>query len=252
MKTIRMVAAVAMAGMALTAFAAENNTFTVLHKDKPAGKCVYSIEKTKKGYAVKSKVGVKAMSDASTTDQEGKASGVSDTQQTAEYKLDDNMNLVEAFVILTDQASRTNTSFVPDKAGTKLTVQRTQQGVAGDASDVPLRPGFLVAPEYDASVLQVLLLRAMTHPLADKMYYIVTPSKRGTPSATSAQWTAVADTEGVLNGKPVTVHHYTVLMGKQKYEIYGDDANLMMMAKAGSNTYIREGFEVKAKEKSAD
>lgn len=247
MKMLRMVATVALAGMALTGFAAENNTFTLLHKDKVAGKCVYSIEKTKKGYAVKTKFTAKGMSDAATTDQDGKSMPLSDTQQTAEYKLDDNMNLLEAIVM--DQATRTNTSFVPDKAGTKLTVQKIQQGVAGDSTEVPLRAGFLVAPPYDASVMQLLLLRAMTHPLADKMYYVVTPAPRGYPNASSAQWTVGEDADATLAGKEVKVHHYTVLLGKQKYELFGDDANQLMLAKVGSNAYVREGFELKAKDK---
>ncbi len=240
MKMLRIVAAMAMAGIAAPCVAAESNTFTLLHKDRVVGKCIYSIEKGKKGYTVKSRFQVKGTQEES-TDAYGKASQMTtDVQQSFEYKLDDAMNFVEGFVM--DQATRMNTSYVPNKAGDQMTVGKVQQGVQGDPSTVPLRPAFLVAPQYDASVLQVLLLRAMTQGTADKMYWLVLPGTKGQPNASSAQWTAKDDVQATLKGAAVTVHHYQVLAGKTKYELYGDDANTLMLAKVSGNEYVRDGF----------
>lgn len=262
---------------------AESNNFILLSHGKPCGKASYSLEKTKNGYKIKSKVNYHLSHSAGTLDADpgpdpsapsapqsasGGSSGGSyaaapqhgasspsmsassipgDRQFIQEYKLDADGTYDGGFMM--DMTTQVNTSFTPDKSREKLDVILNSAGHQQLEDPIEIKPNYIFLPNYDPSAMQALLIRATTHPVEKDLYLVVVPGMGKDKDPLPALWlTNQPDAHGTLDGKPVTLHHYILRLYKSEYDIFADDANSLMLGTSTtlSAIYNREGFVLTA------
>ena len=230
--------------------AAQNNFSITIH-GKPAGKASYSIDKTKDGFHVKSKVSYRltaAPDDATAVSARGRsgsaAPGVAkDFQFVGDYKLDANSSFAGGFV--NNMVTLVSTSYSLSKSRDKLFISQTQVGGAGLPTIIDLKPDFVLIPDYDPSIFQSLLLQTAAHPAPKDLYFAVMPGNKPGEDAVPALWlTNQPDAHGTLNGNPITLRHFVLRLYKSEYDIFADDTNTLMLttSTALSALYTREGF----------
>ena len=219
------------------AASAPSNDFVLINKSgKAIGKASYTIEK-KNGYKIRSHFNYRvdpadlpAVSDPS---QSNSSMGrISDAQFSFEYSVDDNGNFLSGFT--RDTATQLMTSLQPTKARDSININRMQAGVQEGVRTLNLpKPDFLVAPDYDPSVIQLLLTTALAHPHADNTYMLIVPASpdRGPMATNDADYVVLqpaGDAKGTLGGKPVDLKHYLLNFHVGKADLYTDaDGNLM-------------------------
>jgi len=245
------------------AFAADANTFVLVNASgKTMGKASYTIDKTKDGIRVRSRfqyrlsaADIQAASDPDLDSGGGGrrgggggAGGLTDAQYTAEYKITADGDFLTGFTQNGD--TQMLTSYQPDKKGGNLIIGQVQAGVSGGSRDLALpSPHFLLAPDYDPSVLQVLLTTALTHPHADSTYALVVPAGANPRARNNALYVTLQpalaiSANGTLAGKPVALKHYLLNYHQGHADLYADADGTLMEADLGplSAKYIRTGF----------
>jgi hypothetical protein len=233
--------------------AAAQNNFTITLHNKPSGKASYSIEKTKDGLHVKSKVSYHLSASALTPDDaavvpaKGRspiAPGLAgDFQFVEDYKLDANGTYAGGFA--TNMVTLVNTSYSLNKSRDKLFVSQNQVGNASLTYPIDLKPNFVILPDYDPSALQSLLSQTATHPAEKDLYLVVIPGKRPGDDTLPALWmTDQPEAHGTLDGKPITLRHFIFRLYKSQYDVFADETNTLMLATstALSAVYTRDGF----------
>jgi hypothetical protein len=227
------------------------NNFSIAIHGKPAGKASYSIDKTKDGFHVKSKISYRLIptsddaTDVSARGRSGSAApGVAkDFQFVGDYKLDANSSFAGGFV--NNMVTLVNTSYSLSKSRDKLFISQTQVGGASLPTIIDLKPDFVLIPDYDPSIFQSLLLQTAAHPAPKDLYFAVVPGNKPGEDAVPALWlTNQPDAHGTLNGNPITLHHFVLRLYKSEYDIFADDTNTLMLATstALSAIYARDGF----------
>ncbi len=227
------------------------NNFSITIHGKPAGKASYSIDKTKDGFHVKSKISYRLTStsdDATAVPARGRsgsaAPGVAkDFQFVGDYKLDANSSFAGGFV--NNMVTLVNTSYSLSKSRDKLFISQTQVGGAGLPTIIDLKPDFVLIPDYDPSIFQSLLLQTAAHPAPKDLYFAVIPGNKAGEDAVPALWlTNQPDAHGTLNGNPITLRHFVLRLYKSQYDIFADDSNTLMLATSTtlSAIYTRDGF----------
>jgi hypothetical protein len=249
---------------ALTVFAAKtpaNNFILVNQTGKTIGNAAYTIETAKDGgYKVKTRFEyhLSAAANAGTQDEgaqpdvSGRAGGngaaLIEVQNTGEYKVDANGNFLSGFT--QNVANQMMTSFTPNKKRDSVAINHMQGGVAGSPSDLPVpSPQFLVAPDFDPSVIQVLLTTAIQHPHPDSMYLLVVPGtsgRSGDNAVPIAIQLAPDSPTGTLDGKPVALKHYLLNYHTGHADLYtAADGNLMeAIMNPLDASYVRAKFEL--------
>jgi hypothetical protein len=232
--------------------AAQNNFIITVH-GKPAGKASYSIEKTKDGFHVKSKMNYRLS--ASSQPQDGDAPtaargrgsaapGIAgDFQFVSEYKLDSSSIYAGGFT--TNMVTLVNTSYTVNKSRDQLFTSRNQVGNTSLSIPMAIKPDFVLLPDYDPSALQCFLLQTIAHPAAKDLYTVVTPGKRPGEEAVPALWLAdQPDAHGTLGDRPLTLHHFILRLYKAEYDLFADETNTLMLATSTSLSaiYTRDGF----------
>jgi hypothetical protein len=261
---------------------AQSNNFILLSHGKPCGKASYSLEKTKNGYKIKSKVNYHLSHAAGTLDPDPTPDPVSPTPQPAsgaassgsyaatpqhgpaspslpassipgdrqfiqEYKLDAEGTYDGGFMM--DMVTQLNTSYTPDKAREKLDIILNAEGHQQLEDPIPIKPNYIFLPNYDPSAMQALLIRATAHPAEKDLYLVVVPGYSKDKEPIPALWlTNQPDAHGTLDGKPVTLHHYVLRLYKSEYDLFADDTNTLMMGTSStlSAIYNRENFVLTA------
>jgi hypothetical protein len=235
-----------------TLSASAQNNFTITLHSKPAGKASYSIEKTKDGLHVKSKVSYRlapaATPDDAAAPTKGRSSSAApglagDFQFVEDYKLDANNTYGGGF--MTNMVSLVNTSYSLNKSRDKLFISQNQVGNAGLPYPIDLKPNFVLLPDYDPSALQSLLLQTTTHPAEKDLYFAVIPGKKPGDDAVPALWlTDQPEAHGTLDGKAIALRHFTLRLYKSQYDLFADETNTLMLATstALSAIYTRDGF----------
>jgi hypothetical protein len=240
--------------LALTTLpAAAQNNFTITVHGKPSGKASYTIDKTKDGFHVKSKVSYRLSAAAATPDDavastKGRSSGAApglagDFQFVEDYKLDANSCYSGGFMM--NMVSLVNTSYTPTKSRDKLFIAQTQNGTPGLPTPIDIKPDFVLLPDYDPSALQSLLLQTTAHPAAKDLYLAVIPGKIPDEDAAPALWlTGQPEAHGTLDGKAISLRHYILRLYKSQFDLFADETNTLMLATstALSAVYTREGF----------
>ena len=225
------------------------NSFTITIHGKPSGKASYTIDKTKDGYHVKSKVNYRIPTTTddppATRGRSGSAApGVAkDFQFVEDYKLDANSSFAGGFA--NNMVTLVNTSYSLSKSRDKLFISQTQVGGAGLPTIVDLKPDFIFLPDYDPSIFQSLLLQTAAHPAPKDLYFAVVPSNKPGEDAVPALWiTDQPEAHGTLDGKPITLHHFVLRLYKSEYDIFADDTNTLMLATSTAlyAIYTRDGF----------
>jgi hypothetical protein len=234
-----------------TAVVHAQNTFTIKTDNTELGRCSYSFDKTKDGYKVSSHYQVRTSAqfqqraDRPTGDPRSGPSAVlvTDLEQTHTYKLD--AAYTYAGGEIQSSNPRITYSFKLNRGRTTMEIQGMQDGVQSMFSEIPLKPGYVVLPNYDASALQALLYIVAAHPQADGFYYLIVPGVAWAyRQMVQARLGMAGDTSGTLDGKPVTLRHYNFAFGQSIYDVYADGANTLMEADVQGlqASYIRNGF----------
>lgn len=231
---------------------AQNNFSITLH-GKPAGKASYTVEKTKDGFHIKSKVSYRLTAAAVPPDDAAAPRGRSsssaapgvatDFQFVEDYKLDANSSYAGGF--MTNMVTLVNTSYSLSKSRDKLFISQNQAGGASLPTTVDLKPDFVLLSDYDPSVFQSLLLQTAAHPAAKDLYFVVMPGKKPGENAVPAVWlTDQPEAYGTLEGKPITLRHFVLRLYKSEYDILADETNTLMLATSTtlSAIYTRDGF----------
>lgn len=254
----RAVAAVAVASLPLSAFAAADaNSFALVnHAGRNIGKASYTITKTKDGYKVTTHFQYRAgisgdatvAADDPTKTTANSGATVTDYQYSGEYKIADDGSFLSGFT--QNSANQILSSFQPNKTRSLVTVGQIQGGVNLGSRDIELpKPWFLLAPDYDPSAIQLLLTAAAAHPHSDSTYLFLVPASGSGPKALNTPLFVtlqpLSDTPaGTLDGKPVTLKHIQMNYHAGKADLYVDDAGNLMQADMGtlSASYIRTKF----------
>jgi hypothetical protein len=232
--------------------AAAQNNFTITLHSKPAGKASYTIEKTKEGLHVKSKVSYRLSAPATPTEEatptKGRSAGAApgravDFQFLQDYRLDGNDAYAGGF--MTNMVTLVNTSYSLNKSHDKLFVTQNQVGNASLPYPIELKPNFVLVPDYDPSALQSILLQTAAHPAEKDLYLAVIPGKKPGEDAVPALWlTGLPDAHGTFDGKDITLHHFTLRLYQSQYDLFADESNTLMLATstALAAIYTRDGF----------
>jgi hypothetical protein len=240
--------------LALTTLPAlAQNDFTITLHGKLSGKASYSVDKTKDGFHVKSKISYRLSAASVTPDDaaaptKGRSAGATpglagDFQFVEDYKLDANGSYTGGFMM--NMVSLVNTSYTPTKSRDKLFIAQTQNGNPGLPTPVDIKSDFVLLPDYDPSALQSLLLQTAAHPAPKDLYLAVIPGKRPDEDAAPALWlTDQPEAHGTLDGKPITLRHYILRLYKSQFDVFADDTNTLMLgtSTALSAIYTRDGF----------
>jgi hypothetical protein len=250
MKMIRFTAALLIA-VAATAAHAQQNNFDIKTQGTTTGNCHYSFDSTKGGFKITSHFLIHLppqFQQADPTTGEP-AKTTSEAQGVSTYKLDSNYNYAGGNVL--DSTIQQSASYTLNKQRTELQVSRMKAGVfVGDPLTMDIKPAIVLLPNLDASSIQTFLYMATAHPTADNSYYAVLPQGQGNPQTVTVTWTPQSDATGTLDGKAVTVHHFSFGYSGKTFDVYGDSTNLLMEADvaAGPTTtsYIRTGFALDA------
>lgn len=232
--------------IAVSAHAQQNN-FVIQAGSINLGKCTYSFDKDKNGgQKVVSKYQVRA--NTTTTNPNAKGG---DVQQMNSFKLD--MNDVYTGGSIQDFGTQVqiNLGFTPNKSRTSMALSKMETATEAVSTDLDLKPGYIVLPNYDPASMQALVYMATAHPTPDNLYFLIVPvvsHSNGLPNSGQGSWAAKDDTTGTLAGKPVALHHYTLTTGKAVTDIYTDPTNLLMQADVPALhvSYVRVGFVLPA------
>ena len=233
--------------------AAAQNNFILTINGKPAGKCSYTIEKTKDGEHIKSKLSYHLSPSATPTAQETQTSSrgrsssadsglATDYQFVEDYKLD--ANNVYAGGFMTDMKTLANTTYTPSKDHDKLIIAQNQNGSQSLANPIDIKPNFVMLFDYDPSAIQAVLLETASNPAEKDLYLAVIPKRQAADPVPALWLTNQPEAHGTLDGKPVTLHHYILRLYKSQYDVFADDTNTLMLATstALSAIYTRENF----------
>jgi hypothetical protein len=233
--------------------AAAQNNFILTINSKPAGKCSYTIEKTKDGEHIKSKLSYHLSPSATPTAQETQTSSrgrsssadsglATDYQFVEDYKLD--ANNVYAGGFMTDMKTLANTTYTPSKDHDKLIIAQNQNGSQSLANPIDIKPNFVMLFDYDPSAIQAVLLETASNPAEKDLYLAVIPKRQAADPVPALWLTNQPEAHGTLDGKPVTLHHYILRLYKSQYDVFADDTNTLMLATstALSAIYTRENF----------
>jgi hypothetical protein len=233
--------------------AAAQNNFILTINGKPAGKCSYTIEKTKDGEHIKSKLSYHLSPSATPTAQETQTSSrgrsssadsglATDYQFVEDYKLD--ANNVYAGGFMTDMKTLANTTYTPSKDHDQLIIAQNQNGSQSLANPIDIKPNFVMLFDYDPSAIQAVLLETASNPAEKDLYLAVIPKRQAADPVPALWLTNQPEAHGTLDGKPVTLHHYILRLYKSQYDVFADDTNTLMLATstALSAIYTRENF----------
>ncbi|MEO6805179.1 MAG: hypothetical protein ABI286_00885 [Edaphobacter sp.] len=232
--------------------AAAQNNFTLSIHGKPSGKASYSIEKTKDGFHVKSKVSYHLSAEAIAPQEtaaparsrSSAAPGLAgDFQFVEDYKLNANSSYTGGFI--TNMVTLVSNSYTVNKSRDQLYTSQSQVGSSSLVTSITVKPDFLLLPDYDPSAIQSLLLQAAAHPAPKDLYLVVSPGRKPGEDTVPALWLSNRpDAHGTLDDKPITLHHYILRLYKSEYDVFANDTNTLMLASntALSAIYTRDGF----------
>lgn len=216
---------------ALPVFAADNNTFDITNrKGVKTATATYSIDKPKDGIKARSTVTYVADGPSATRNYE--------------YRNNKDGAMTSASSQMID---RTFTAYTPSKTRDAININITKASTPAGSRTVSInKPNFMIAFADDTSIWQVLLDSAAGHP-ADQVYVLYVPAASAKTTDRLEQFRIGEPTpaDGTLNGKPVTLKHYTIKFSAGSAQLYTDSDGKLMQAETGplgNNTHTRTGF----------
>lgn len=233
-----------------------NNFLLINNSGKTIGNASYTIDKTKDGYKIKTRFDYHLPPPSTLPDDDatadashrGGGAAVLEVQDTGEYKLDANGNLLSGFT--QNMANQMMTSFQPDKKRDSIGIGHMQAGVAGTTTDLPVpSPQFLLAPDFDPSAIQMLLTTTINHPHPDFTYLLIVPGVGGRAPDNVVPVTVQLQTDtpsGTLDGKPIALKHYLMNFHTGHADLYTDADGNLMAAVIGplEASYVRAKFSM--------
>ncbi len=248
-------AALAALSLLLAAPAIAQSAIFELHVEgKPVGKDSFVLAPAKQGFKLTSRYAVRYPGN--------------EFDLKNEFKLDPSYNFLEGTTA--DTATLTQTSYLPNKPRTELSIARFQAG-SQDAAILLIAPDIIILPAFDAGATQIALLHAVAHPSGDNAYKVVIPAaggasssggRRGAPPPSDSAaapsgllpgnhvydgtWLKGIDVTGTLDGKPLTLHTYRLALGDARWIFFADDANNLMQVNVTAlhASYIHTGFQL--------
>jgi hypothetical protein len=247
----------ALIALTVSASASESNKFEIITTDngKNVGHASYSIDKGKTGYKVHSTFNLLMDSGGANDLQispgvaESRGGGGSfiDLQYSLDYKTDADGSFLSGYAQCT--ATQTIIALAPSKNRDSLAIRQSRAGQDYGTETINVtKPDFLVLPNYDPAGIQVLLTAASTRPRDGNSYLVVIPANpdigQNTNSAGFVVLKPEADASGTLNGKPVSLKHYSLTFRGGRTDIYADDAGTLMEAVIVPlrASYVRDKF----------
>ena len=239
--------------LALTTLPAiAQNNFSITIHGKPAGKASYTIDKTKDGFHVKSKVSYRltpTSDDATAVPARGRSSGsaapgaAKDFQFVGDYKLDADSSFAGGFI--NNMVTLVNTSYSLSKLATSSSSRRIKW------AEPACRPSSTSSPTSSScrtttpasSNLCFCKRRPVPHQRTSTSPSC--PAKSLERDAAPAVWlTNQPDAHGTLNGNPIPLHHFVLRLYKSEYDLFADETNTLMLATSTdlSAIYTRDGF----------
>lgn len=136
--------------------------------------------------------------------------------------------------------------------GTSAKVETVKQGqqflmkidANGNVVNTPLvfHSRAVFFPDFDPAALQTVLDLGAAHNNLD--LWALIPKQTG--SAAAMRIATDADMQGILNGAPLAVHHFTVTFGTGKTELFSSPANELLQAEWTDEGFamVRQGFKL--------
>jgi len=258
MKLRSVVLSLAFICLAVPSFAAAKNTFTLLDKKgKHIGSASFSIDKSKNGFKVHSDYEFTGETGNGQNDMPGlpgvaNSRGGSASSAEFHYSFEYSIDPTGSFQSGYNQnyASKTMTSFQPNKARTAMSIPVTQGSTQMGTRDITLaKPNFIMAANYDPSGIQVLINASLASPWPNNVYFVIIPATpdqdpNSSNYADNVLLQPAADTTGTLDGKSVALKHYVLKFHNGNADVYTDaDGNLMeAIMNPLQTTYVRSKF----------
>ena len=161
------------------------------------------------------------------------------------YKFNENETLDAGFhlikVQLNGNVNGTGASINTQKAAQQFVMKI---GANGNVTNTPLayHPNAIFLPDFDPAALQVLLNLGAANNNAD--LWALIPKQTG--SIAALRVATDADMQGTLDGKPITVHHFTVTGDTGKTEVFSSPNNEILQAEWTDEGFAlaRNGFKL--------
>lgn len=216
--------------LALVMFAqsagAQNGAFDVAQNGKVIGSARYEFTAAKDGYDSTSQVKV-AM--------EGLDYALSKNEQLSSSK-----ELEHAILSATVNGQAVNVVVAPDAVQFLVTISANGKSTT---TKLDAHPAAVLLPDFDAGALETLLALAAAHNNRD--LWVILPKEAG--SIEPVRLATYPDEDGVLEGKPVAVHHLVAMIAGENTDLYSGPENQLLQAELpeGGFALIRKGFELK-------
>jgi len=161
------------------------------------------------------------------------------------YKFTENQTLDAGFRLAKVQLNGTVNGTTAAINTTKTAQQFSMKiNANGKETNTPLayHPRAVFYPDFDPAALQTLLNLGAAHNNAD--IWALIPKQAG--SIAALRIATNADMQGTLDGKPVTVHHFTVTGDSSKTEVFSSPSNEILQAEWTDEGFAlaRNGFKL--------
>jgi len=209
--------------LALIPAAAQSGDFIISQHGQPVGTATFHFTATAKGYDSTSVVRV-AM--------QGLNYALSKTERLSAAN-----RLIHVMLSATVNNSAVTVTGAPDSAQILLNISAN-----GHSSTTRLdaHPAAVFLPDFDPGAFETLLALAVTHNNAG--LWAIIPKQAG--SIAPIQLATYADEQGVLDGKPITVHHLVATITGAVTDLFSGPDNQLLQAELPQRGFalVRKGF----------
>ena len=206
--------------------AAQSGSFQIVFNGKPVGTASFHIRGTRDGYDSTSLVRV--------------------TMKGLDYSLSKTERLSPAHelqhVSLSAVVNNSAVTVTAVPAGAQVLLKFSDNG-RGTANRLSAHKEAVFLPDFDPGALETLLSLAVEHNNRD--LWAIIPKEEGAVAPVTLA--TLPDQQGVLQGKPVTVHHLVATIAGAKMDIFSDPGNQLLQAELPQEGFalVRNAFLLK-------
>jgi hypothetical protein len=203
--------------------AAQTGNFTISQHGSAVGTASFTFKATPQGYNSTSLVRVTML---------GLTYAISKNE-----KLSSANQLEHVQLSATVNGSAVSVTAAPDAAQMLMNISANGRS---STTRLAAHPAAVFLPDFDPGALETLLALAVTHNNRD--LWAIIPKKSG--SVEPVQLATYADLRGLLDGKPITVHHMVATIAGAKTDLFSGPESRLMQAEMpqGAFALVRKGF----------